>query len=52
MFDVSAYRGIAQFGKAYQTMLENDAHAPGSVDRALAEEMVRLCPETAEYLYI
>ena len=32
-------------------MLENDAHANGSVDRALAGEMVRLCPETAGYLY-
>ena len=51
MFDVSAYRGIGQFGKAYKVMLENDAHAPGSVDRLLADEMIRLCPETAEYLY-
>lgn len=32
-------------------MLEHDAHAPGSVDRELARTMVRLCPETAEYLY-
>jgi len=51
MFDVSAYRGIGQFGKAYKVMLENDAHAPGSVDRLLVEEMIRLCTETAEYLY-
>lgn len=32
-------------------MLENDAHAPGSVDRVLVERMVRLCVETAEFLY-
>ena len=32
-------------------MLENDAHAAGSVDRALAVTMMRLCPETAAYLY-
>jgi len=32
-------------------MLENDSHAPGSVDRILMEEMVKLCPETADYLY-
>ena len=32
-------------------MLENDTHALGSVDRVLAETMVRLCADTAEYLY-
>ncbi|UCH42555.1 MAG: hypothetical protein JSW16_07030 [Dehalococcoidales bacterium] len=51
MLDISAYRGIDQFGKAYAVMMENDAHAPGSVDRLLIEKMVRLCTETAEYLY-
>ena len=50
-FDVSIYRGLAQFGPAYRVMLENDAHAPGSVDRVLMENMVRLCTETADYLY-
>lgn len=45
------YIGIGQFGPAYQSMLENDTHAPGSVDRTLAEQMVKLCCETAEYLY-
>ena len=32
-------------------MLENDAHAVGSVDRELFRTMVRLCLETADYLY-
>ena len=49
--DMSKYIGINQFGPAYQIMLENDLHASDSVDRALMERMVRLCQETAEYLY-
>ncbi len=32
-------------------LYENDCHAPGSVDRVLMEKMVRICPETAGYLY-
>ncbi len=32
-------------------MLENDAHAPGSVDRELFGSMTRLCGETVSYLY-
>lgn len=32
-------------------MFENDPHAPGSIDRILMENMVRLCEETADYLY-
>ena len=51
MKDVGRFRGIGQFGLAYKVMLENDSHAPGSVDRVLFEEMVRLCSETADYLY-
>ena len=51
MIDVSKYRGSAQFGEAYRIMCENDAHALGSVDRVLTENMIRLCEETAEYLY-
>ncbi len=51
MIDISAYRGIGQFGPAYRIMFENDTHAPGSVDRVLQENMIRLCPETADYLY-
>ena len=49
--DVSPFQGIGQFGRTYQIMLENDAHAPGSVDRVLVERMIRLCPQTAAYLY-
>lgn len=48
---LSRYQGSSQFGPAYQIMLENDPHAPGSVDRVLMERMIRLCPETANYLY-
>ena len=49
--DISRYQGTGQFGRAYQFMLEHDSHALGSVDRVLTEKMVRLCPETAPYLY-
>ncbi len=49
--DLDKYRGIGIFGPAYRVMLENDAHAPGSVDRVLLEQMVLLCPETAAFLY-
>ena len=49
--DISRHQGIDQFGKAYRITLENDPHASGSVDRVLAETMVRLCTETADYLY-
>jgi len=51
MKDVERFEGIGQFGPAYRVMLENDPHAQGSVDRALAENMVKLCSETAGYLY-
>ena len=50
--DVSRYRGIHQFGRNYAFMLESDTHALDSVDRVLAENMVRLCAETVEFLYI
>ena len=30
--DYSRFMGSAQFGPAYQKMLDNDTHAPGSVD--------------------
>lgn len=49
--DISKFSGIGQFGPAYRFMLENDAHAAGSVDRVLAARMVRLCQQTADYLY-
>lgn len=51
MVNISAYQGLGQFGPAYKSMLENDAHAPGSVDRILGKNMVRLCSDTANYLY-
>jgi len=49
--DLQTYRGLGVFGPAYRVMLENDAHAPGSVDRVLAERMVLLTPDTRDYLY-
>jgi len=49
--DLSPYIGIGQFGPAYEIMLRNDCHAPGSVDRSLLHGMVRLCDATAGYLY-
>jgi hypothetical protein len=49
--DLREYTGIGAFGPAYRTMLENDTHAPGSVDRVLQEQAVRLCPETTDHLY-
>jgi len=49
--DIERYRGAGQFGRAYEVMLENDCNAPGSVERVLVQHMVRLCPETVEYLY-
>lgn len=49
--DIKHYKGIYQFGPAYAKMLENDPHHQGTVDRILLENMVRLCPETAHYLY-
>jgi transglutaminase-like putative cysteine protease len=49
--DRATFVGTGAFGRAYRIMLENDAHAPGSVDRKLAEVMIRLCPQTARYLY-
>lgn len=51
MIDLSPFQGVGQFGRAYQIMLESDTHAPGSVDRVLVERMIRLCPQTAPYLY-
>lgn len=49
--DLTSYTGSSAFGPAYRYMLENDAHAPGSVDRQLVASMVRLCAETADFLY-
>ena len=49
--ELKRFQGIGQFGPAYRRMLEADSHAPGSVDRALLDQMVRLCDATAPYLY-
>lgn len=48
---VADWQGSGQFGPAYRIMLEHDTHAPGSVDRAGIEHMIRLCGATAEFLY-
>lgn len=48
---LTQFTGTAAFGLAYQRMMERDVHAKGSVDRVLASRMVRLCEETADYLY-
>ena len=50
MVDLASFTGPQAFGKAYQQMLDNDAHAPGSVDREIASNMVRLREETASPL--
>ncbi|MSU00381.1 hypothetical protein [Tissierella pigra] len=51
MDNLSAYKGINQFGRAYAIMLENDIHGKNSVDRVIFENMIRLCDDTKEYLY-
>lgn len=51
MDNMSIYKGINQFGRAYEVMLKNDVHANNSVDRVVAENMIRLCDDTKEYLY-
>jgi len=49
--DLSPYQGLGIFGAAYRLMLENDCHAPGSVDRVLADRSILLCDQTAQFLY-
>ena len=51
MDNLSAYKGINQFGRAYEIMLKSDIHANNSVDRTIIENMIRLCDDTKEYLY-
>lgn len=51
MNNIFKYQGLSQFGPAYEVMLENDMHAPGSVDQILTKNMIRLCAETVDYLY-
>jgi transglutaminase-like putative cysteine protease len=49
--DLTPYTGTRAFDRAYEAMMQRDAHADSSVDRVLASRMVRLCHPTAEYLY-
>ena len=49
--DLQRHTGPQSLGPAYRHMLENDAHAPGSVDRVIVQRMMRLCSETAAYLH-
>jgi len=49
--ELRRYTGPAAFDRPYRVMLENDVHAPGSVDRVLVGRMVQLVPGTAAYLY-
>ena len=49
--DLKPFTGPKAFGAAYRIVLENDPHAAGSVDREILSGMIRLCRETAPYLY-
>jgi transglutaminase-like putative cysteine protease len=51
MIDLGHFQGTGQYGRAYRIMLESDPHAPGSVDRVLMEESIRLGHEPAPHLY-
>lgn len=50
MIGISEYQGLNQFGPAYRVMFDNDPHAPGSIDRVLMENMIRLCSGTVGFL--
>ena len=50
--DLARFTGTGAFGRSYRVMMENDAHAMGSVDRHLTQTMVRLCAEMADCLYL
>ena len=43
--------GYGVFGKAYETMLRNDPHAEGSIDRLLMEKMILAEQESYSVLY-
>ena len=51
MMNLAALTGPKAFGRAYRAMLDNDPHAPASADREIVASMIRLCDETAAYLY-
>jgi len=44
-------RGTGVFGKQYEYGYKNETHAPGSVVRALFDEMIKLDNESVDYLY-
>lgn len=44
-------QGYGVFGKAYEVMLRNDLHAPGSIDCKLMERMILLEEDTLPLLY-
>jgi len=50
--NVAKFKGRTGFG-FYDELLspENDLHAPGTVDSVLLDEMIKLVPETTDYLY-
>ncbi|MFH0816971.1 MAG: transglutaminase domain-containing protein [Methanobacteriota archaeon] len=50
--NLKAYKGRTGFGTYDELLsLENDLHAPGTVDSVLLDEMVKLLPETEGWLY-
>ena len=49
--NLASLTGPKAFGRAYRRMLDNDPHAPVSADREIVTSMIRLCDETARYLY-
>ena len=50
--DLAKFKGRTGFGIYDELLsLENDIHAPGTVDSTLLDEMIKLVPETADYLY-
>ena len=49
--NLAALTGPKAFGRAYRIMLDNDPHAPASADRVIVASMIRLCDESARYLY-
>ena len=51
MIDLEKSKGIGVFGPEYRVLMENDSHAPCSVDRDLVKEMILLSEESVEYLY-
>ena len=51
MIDLAPYTGRAAFGAAYHVMLNNDTHAPGSVDHRLMDAAIRLNEATFAHLY-